>query len=176
MALFGLHFSGCTAVTKFTNYSIDQDWSKREKRSDGTWVHLKINSTPKVKTIIPIIYDSLIYKEPYTYYFTIWGNFEKINSVNAYFLLNNKDKIKISADAIVMNKGRKKGADNRNYFPAGKHELNVHWENVELLDLHVNFSATDKDGESKEYDITYRYNKNFKETIGNKVWLGLMSV
>lgn len=88
-----LFLSNCT-ITHCEYYDFEGgELDKREEKSNYN-VHVFANIRNSVQEYkkTGFLKERLIYKEPFYYYFTIYGNFEKIENFDGYFIQNKTKK------------------------------------------------------------------------------------
>jgi hypothetical protein len=136
-----------------------------------------INGTKSSKIVFPLIYDTDIRKEPYRCHFTIWGNFKEIKSASATFILNGQKQSPLPLNIKKMNDDKKEGSATKRFlFPAGGLDLPFIWENIESLEMEVQFIAVDMDGNQVEYEEKKVFKKRLNKRKGNRAWDTMMSV
>lgn len=89
-------------------------------------------------------------------------NFDKIESLEAYFVQNNKNKIKIPVITKYLNDNIKESNDwgTKFYFPyEEKFILPITWDNTDTLFVEVNFVGV-KNGTKTKYILKENYKKD----------------
>lgn len=169
--------NGCTFVTDYHHYEICSSVSgSRRDSSDGPWVSVTIVPTITTRTIVPLFYDKDIYKEPYSYHFTIHGDFVKIESVTTTFILNGEPQDLFPITPEWLNERRKKTTYGHVYFPAGKMDFPFAWDEIKHLEMDIKFIAIDENGNPIEYREKKILKKHYYKRTGNRAWDTMMSV
>jgi hypothetical protein len=169
--------SGCTFVTSSQNYKICQSSHERTVQDESIRVYVTISGTRSSKTIVPLIYDADIQKEPYRCHFTIWGNYTEIKSASAIFILNGKKLPPLPLSITKMNNEKKdKKISGRSLFPAGGFEVPFIWDDIETLEMEVHFIAIDRDGNQVECEEKKTFKKYLHKRKRNRTWDTMMSV
>jgi hypothetical protein len=169
LILILLQFSGCNLVTSFESYTFDEDYSSANcnDKKEPYYFHPSIRSELVNKIVIPGVIDRDIYKGPYTYNFTIDGDYEKLVSVESKFVVNGKREIPVPVSIENMNAQRTVHWTGIIYFTDGEHKLPLEWEEVESLVMKTKFVA-EKNGVREEHSIENIYKKKHEQFFGNR--------
>ena len=143
-----------------------------EAQPDGTWVYIRPLPSRFVDEERQLIRE----RDPYRMHFAIWGRFEAIETIEAWFVLNG-ERIPFPLDRDGMAAARDTSTSGEMFiFPsAPDYILETPWEEIESLELHTVFTAT-MDGETKRYHIVTPFEKKYEERTGNPIWDAMMSV
>ena len=116
---------------------------------------------------IGFLKEKIIYKEPYYIGFEIYGNFEKIENLKAYFIYNKKEipipvnaknmvKSLVSIPSIkIYNKYQFSHRGKTLYIP-------IVWDEMNSLEVVVKFTGIEKNGKRKEYNFRDTYKKDIR--------------
>lgn len=127
-----------------------------------------------------------INKDQYSYLFRIQGDFEKIENLDAYFVYNNIDKIKIPIKAKDLYKVKADEPSGKYYHDISpplpyfsnrvrKPFLPIKWDETKSLYAIVNFTGTKK-GKSIDYNLKCNFKKKIRIDEYNDFWAGIMGI
>lgn len=175
-----LFLSGCT-VTHYEEYRFIGFGAEVGEKNNNTYVSadISINNSKSEYKKTGFLRDRLIYKEPYSYYFSICGNFEEIKNLDAYFIQNNTKKINIPifAKQTKRNKSSKYSACSSKYYFSyeKKLQLPITWDETDKLEVEVNFIGVEN-GIKKKYKLRGKYKKDAIIENTNLKWDAIMGI
>ena len=159
---------------KFSGHYIEQ----KNNNKDNVYAYIPIYNSVFEKEKVSLLRDRIVKKEPFFYYLTIRGNFEKIEKINAFFIQNKKRIIEIPiTEERLNNKKRNLKSKSDNYlFPHGqKQKLPISWNKTKTLEVEVNFTGI-KNGVKKQYKLRGSYKKKSTTKNINLTWQNIMGI
>ena len=176
LVIFSL-LSNCT-ITRYESYRFIGYGAKNIDVYDKADAYIYIHNSIYEYRKTGFLKDKEIYKEPYHYYFTLTGNFEKIEKLNAFFIQNKKNIIEIPIAIDYLNQQKKliKSSSNNYRFSYGKKlGLPIIWDETDTLEVQVNFVGIVK-GIKKKYKLHGEYEKDAIIENTNLKWAGIMGI
>lgn len=170
--------SSCT-TTYYESYKFLGDSAKPIfNKNKNVFAHVPIHNSINKRKKISVFKEKLVRKEPFYYFFSIWGDFDLLKDIDAYFTINKISRIfiPISEDDLNNNKKTSNAWNTKYYFPYNKKlTLNILWDEVQTLEVEINFIGI-KNGISKRYKLREIYKKE-KEYDGiNLKWEAIMGI
>jgi hypothetical protein len=174
-----LSLCSCT-ITHYENYRFSGNYIEQKdgNKKDDTHAYIPIYNSIFKKKKTSLLRDNLVRKEPFYYYFTVKGNFEKIEKLNAFFIQNKKRIIAIPVTTEHLNQQKKQLKSKRiNYFFSygKKLQLPITWDKTRTLEVEVNFIGIEK-GVKKKYKLKGEYKKDSIIENTNLKWDAIMGI
>lgn len=164
---------GCSLITHVYKYSITKVSTDAPEGVD-TYLYFVAKRHNTVK--IPAIYDVNHYRNPYGLHFTLWGAFEKIQSISSRIYIGDKPPIPIPLDVETLNADQKTSRNRGPQFPAGKVlSLDIDVDTASSFKVITIFTAL-ADGKEISYTITNHYKVKLIEYKTNRFLSGLLSI
>ena len=176
--LITLLFSSCTK-TYFESYKFIGHGANSNKRHDKTHANIPIRNSIYEYKKTGILSSKKMRKEPYSYFFSICGNFNKIRSLEAYFVQNkvNKIRIPVTEKNIKVTKTSKYSLCNLDYTLSydKKIDLPITWDSTNTLEVKVSFTGV-QNGINKQYNLKGDYKKKEIKKNINLKWEAIMGI
>ena len=178
IALITLLLSSCTK-THFESYKFIGHGANSNNRDDKTHANIPIRNSIYEYKKTGILSSKKIRKEPYSYHFSICGNFNKIRSLEAHFVQNKVQKIRIPVTEknIKITKTSKYSLCKLDYTLSydKKIDLPITWDNTTTLEVKVNFIGIKK-GIKRHYKLRGQYKKDTTKKNINLKWEAIMGI
>lgn len=164
-----LFLNNCVLFTKSYNeyykFYMDNDNDDRTLNKPYCFIVLWESEHKTIKT--GFLKEKTIFGEPYYYSFDIYGNFERIENLEGYFIQNKTKKIPIiSIDNNKINENKKisKWKENKfnkyNFRYHVNEPISITWNDTESLEVVVSFIGVESDGKKRKYNFKDKYKKN----------------
>ena len=165
-----LFLSNCVLFTKSYNeyykFYMDNDNDDRTLNKPYCFVILHVSWNETIKT--GFLKEKIIFGEPYYYSFDIYGNFERIENLEGYFIQNKTKKIPIPINIDNLNKNReiskwKVNSFNKyNFVYDSNKTIPITWNDTESLEVVVSFIGVESDGKKRKYNFKDKYKKSME--------------
>ena len=178
-----LFLNNCT-ITYCEYYDFEGETLNKnnEKSNYNVLIFANIRNSVQEYKKTGFLKERLIYREPFYYYFAIYGNFEKIEDLEGYFLQNKTKKIPLQILSEDLNKNKK--TSDKLYYNKYKYlysnsiktVIPITWDETDTLEIFIKFIGIEENGKKKHYELKREYKKKSKIENVNLIWEAIMGI
>ena len=140
---------------------------------------IRMSSVPGQKTKIyprvPFLYSKIILGDPFYAMFFVNGAFEKLLSVDAYYLINHKqiERLNLPKGSLESCRREVKGVVSEYAFDY--QILKFKWDTLDSIQFHVHMSVIEN-GNEKQIILVNDLEKTKKSYFSNLIWEAMMGI